>query len=611
VANLVGNSPALCILATSREALGVTGEVIWHVPSLSLPDLKQLRMIKQLSHYEAVQLFIERAMLVQPHFQVTNDNAPAVAQICFRLDGIPLAIELAAARVRALDVEQIAKRLDDRFRLLTGGSRTALERHQTLRAAIDWSYNLLSEDEKVLFDRLSIFAGSWTLEAAEQVCDEKGSDLNLLDLLTHLVDKSLVIMDGSRYRMLETTRQYAREKLFDSEEVKMLRNQHFAYFLDLAEQGNRAIHGPDEVKWRDRLEPDNDNFRAALEWCVSEENTEDALRLLGARAPIRDQRASIGRLQFSEVRSWFDKIRALPKVTAYPAPYGKLLNWMGEAYWLRGEYSYAKSLLEEAQAIWLKLGVDGEVGLAGAWALLGQIALNSEAAIKTAHSLFEQSFELYQKYGDEYGMGQVLFHWGNKALLEEHYVEAEEYLRQSLTKWKRIGANYAEPIIFNSLGELARLQGDYERAGKFYEQVVNIARELRARAGLSGAVFNLAWVSLHTGNYRTAKVRFEESLELSREDEDKIGVIGCLAGFASIRGMSGKPEEAARLFGAFECLLESSGSRMDPSDQKEIDHYMTVVRGQLDDATFAKAKTEGRAMTLEQAVAFALEETNG
>ncbi len=287
---LLNAAPNLKILASSREALGVKGEQAWHVPSLSIPDLKHLPAIEGLSQYEAVRLFIDRAVLAQPHFAVTNENAPAVAQICSRLDGIPLAIELAAARVKVLKAEQIAERLNDRFRLLTGGSRTALPRQQTLRALIDWSYDLLSENEKLLLRRLAVFMGGCTLEAAEQVCsDERLHADDVLDLLIHLVDKSLVVVDEQpgqlRYRMLETVRQYAREKLLESGEGERLHTQHLAYFLKFAEEAEPHLFRTEQIDWLDRLELDDDNLRAALEWAVDDPQNnppEAALRLCSA-----------------------------------------------------------------------------------------------------------------------------------------------------------------------------------------------------------------------------------------------------------------------------------------------------------------------------------------
>jgi predicted ATPase/class 3 adenylate cyclase len=599
---LLSNAHMLKIMTTSREALGIKGEVVWQVPSLTLPDVKQLPTIEQLSQYEAVQLFIERATLVQPHFMVTKENAPAIAQICFRLDGIPLAIELAAARVRALSVDQIAKRLDDRFRLLTGGSRTALERHQTLRAAIDWSYNLLSTEERRLLSRLSIFAGGWTLEAAEQVCAGNNhiSSHDVLDLLTHLVDKSFGILDESRYRMLETTRQYAREKLFESEDGEMLRDQHLAYFLDLAEQADKEIHGPNQIEWMDRLEKDHDNFHLALDWSVSNKQTEFALRLLGALSWAWGWRG-----YFSEIQSWFDKMYALPDIHDYPGLYATLLNHIGFRLWYSGDLRNAKSVLEEARQIWLNLGVDGEGGLAETLDFLGLVALSGEEENMAAGSLLEESFELHQKHEDQWGMAMVMNDLGFFATFQGHYAQAEEQYMKSLTKFEELGDKLGVGFVLNGLGELSRLLGDYERAGRFYKQNLEFFQEL-GRRHLEIDFMNLAWVQLHIRDFHKAKALFKESLELSKDLGNKYVMAGCLMGFAGILAMIGKPDKAARLFGASESLLKGIARRMDAPDQKEFDHYVAVAREQLDKATFSKAWAEGQKMSLNEALDLAL-----
>ena len=268
---LIRSCPMVQILATSREGLGIAGETTYRVPSLSLPDPKQTQTAESLSQFEAVQLFIARALQTQPHFAVTNENAPALASICHRLDGIPLAIELAAARARSLSVEDINSKLDQRFRLLTGGSRTALPRQQTLRSLIDWSYDLLSAAEKALLCRLSVFSGGWTLQAAESVCS--GGELEeweTLDFLTSLCDKSLVVAEPSgttmRYRMLETVRQYARDRLLEIGDGEVYRDRHLAFFLAFAEETEPQINGPQMGKILDQFEAELDNFRAALEW---------------------------------------------------------------------------------------------------------------------------------------------------------------------------------------------------------------------------------------------------------------------------------------------------------------------------------------------------------
>jgi predicted ATPase/class 3 adenylate cyclase len=277
--SLLNSAPGLKILASSREMLGVRGEAAYLVPSLSLPDIKHLPQIEQLSQYEAVRLFIDRALLVSPHFSVDRSNAPFLAQICHRLDGIPLAIELAAARVRMLSLEQISARLDNRFQLLTGGARTLLPRQQTLRALIDWSYDLLTEQERFLLCQLSVFAGGWTLEAAEEICSGTGPDdlsaYDVLDLLSQLVNKSLVMVGEQtkslpagglvRYRMLETIREYARDKLSAAGNPENLRQRHLAYFTRLAAQAGPELYRSNQAVWLDKLDAELDNFRRALE----------------------------------------------------------------------------------------------------------------------------------------------------------------------------------------------------------------------------------------------------------------------------------------------------------------------------------------------------------
>jgi predicted ATPase/class 3 adenylate cyclase len=280
--------PHLRILATSREALGIAGETIRPVPSLSVPDPRRQPTVETLRRSEATRLFIERAIAGLPTFSPTTRNAEPITQVCQRLDGIPLAIELAAARVKVLSVEQIASRLDDRFRLLTGGSRTGLPRHQTLRATMDWSYELLSEAERVLLRRLAVFAGGFTLETAEAVCTGMDAETSaVLDLLTHLVDKSLVIMEErggtSRYRLLDTVRQYGRNKLLESGEDPRVRRRHRDWYLQLAEAAEPELHGPDQRLWLDRMEMEHDNLRTALDWSkVDEDGSEAGLRLAGA-----------------------------------------------------------------------------------------------------------------------------------------------------------------------------------------------------------------------------------------------------------------------------------------------------------------------------------------
>lgn len=317
-------SSAVSILASSRESLGVSGEVSWHVPSLSLPNPKNLPDVDQLNQYEAVRLFIDRVQLVSPRFAVTKENASAIAQICYRLDGIPLALELAAARARSMSVEQIMTRLDDRFRLLTGGSRTALPRQQTLRALIDWSYDLLTDDEKLLLRRLAVFAGGWTLEFAEQICaDDKLDSLDILDMLAHLVDKSLVAAEeehgNMRYRILETVRQYAREKLFESGEGVDMRNRHRDAFLALVEKAGPELRRENDKLWFQILDAEQENVRSALWWSLETQQASIAMRMCLALYDYWDWRQLWRESTnfFSETLALVEKDEALTKTAEY------------------------------------------------------------------------------------------------------------------------------------------------------------------------------------------------------------------------------------------------------------------------------------------------------
>ncbi len=378
-ANAILNAaPNLKVLASSREALGVQGELVWHVPSLSLPNLKNLPEFSQLTQYEAVRLFIDRTLLVNPNFTVDKNNAPHIAQICYHLDGIPLALELAAARVKLLSVDQISSRLDDRFRLLTGGSRTALERHQTLRAAIDWSYNLLPPLEQTLFCRLSIFVDGWMLEAAEYVCSEEDSDKSsfgdnirsedILNLMEQLINKSLVITEElqseTRYHMLETMRQYANEKLGESD---ILHKQHAAYFLNLTETIEPYLEKPEPASWLDKLEREHNNLHAALRWAREKGQVEVGLRLASALCLFWFMRGylSEGRAQIGEF---------LSQSTVKTTTRAKALDRAGMLARYQGDLTRAYELIAESLSLHRKLG--DRHGIADSLSNLGFVVLH-------------------------------------------------------------------------------------------------------------------------------------------------------------------------------------------------------------------------------------------
>jgi len=597
----------LRILVTSREAMGITGEVMYQVPTLSLPKPQRLTLIDLLLGYEGIRLFIERASAVKSDFTLTEQNAAAVLQICQRLDGIPLALELAAARIKLLSAERIAEHLNDRFNLLTQGSRTALPRQQTLRATIDWSYDLLPEDARILFRRLSVFAGGFTLEAAEGICSEEPlTARTLLDILSRLVDRSLVRVErqagDARYRMLETLSEYALEKLDETGETDRLRQRHCNFFVDLATQTEPKLKGAEQFDWLDRLELEHDNLRAAWEWAISNDN-ELALKLASALLDYWLMRGNP-----SEGRLWLAQLLPRTDPWGQTAERAQVLGVAGRLAYAQRDFTMAQRLLEESLAD-ARISAEKK-GIAFALWWLGRTAIRRRDD-HTAQTFTEECLKIYQDLQDRWGIAMAIYQLADLAAVQGRYAQAEERYMESLSKFQELGDKYRVGYVLNGLGELSRLLSDYERAGKYYGEHIDILREQRSSVALVAPLVNQAWVSLHAGDYHKAKKLFEETLQLSNEHGNKSAMVDCLAGFASVLGRIGRPEHAVRLFGAVESQLESIGmaGRLDPSDQKELDHYVAAARSQLDEATFEKAWAEGRGMTSEQAIAFAFEES--
>ncbi|HEU0297699.1 MAG TPA: tetratricopeptide repeat protein [Anaerolineales bacterium] len=528
--------PDLHILATSREALNIDGEKVYLVPSLTTPDSMQVSL-EALPDYEAVQLFLERAKSALANFRLTRANAPAIAQICYHLDGIPLALELAAARVKLLPVEEIAARLYDRFRLLTGGARTALPRHQTLRAMIDWSHDLLPEEERVLFRRLSVFSGGWTLEAAEQVASGKwqvesdtspiARDLqpeNILDLLTSLFNKSLIIAEReqgkeTRYRMLETIRQYANEKLWAAGEGEMMRQQHLAYFIELAEKAEPHLRAFHMVMWLDRLEIELDNMRAALEW-AQESDTEAQLRLASALLwfwQIRGHR--------NEGIDWLERglaIEAMERGDQFLTPSramirGKALNASGPLLHMTFGVEKAATRLKESLALYQELGLAGRQGLAYALLRLGSIPGGSNRQV----SLLEQSLRLFREIGDKFGTAECLMQLVDQANKDD-YKRAVIFSEEQLALRRQIGDQDGIGSALVNLGELAFLQGDYQRAITLYEESLTIFRALRDKWAIGFHLSAYGDICLWQGDYERATTIYEEAIICAQNIGDRM-----------------------------------------------------------------------------------------
>jgi non-specific serine/threonine protein kinase len=560
---LVPVCSTLRILATSREPLGVPGEAVWRVPSLSVPGPGRLPPVDHLMQYEAVRLFVERATFSQPGFTLTDGNAAAVGQICRRLDGIPLAIELAAARVKVLTVEQIAARLADRFRLLTGGSQRGLPRHRTLRAAMDWSYGLLSEREQAVLQRLSTFAGGWTLEAAEAVCSCNGIEgPDVLDLLTQLVDKSLVAVETqgeeARYRLPETVRQYSLDRLMESEEAADVRRRHRDWFLGLAERAEPELRGPGLVTSLERLETEHDNLRAALEWSRTEEGGAEAgLRLAGA------------------------------------------LYWF---WFLRGYWSDGRQWLEVALA-----GSGDAPSYARPKVLRGAAHLAwRQGDLERATALCEQGLVMCRDLGDREGSAWLLSYLGVVATQRGDYARAAALLDESLGLCEALGNKWLGSAALVWLGIVARYQNDYGMAATFAEKGLAYAMEVGDRWRVARQLRILGILALHHEEWERAAEFYKESLTLSREVGDRPGTEEGLEGLAGVAGAQGHYEQAARLFGAAEALSIALGLHRPPLDQGDYERRVASTRAALEPTAFAAAWARGTEMSPEQAIEYAM-----
>jgi non-specific serine/threonine protein kinase len=543
--------------------LGVPGETLWRVPSLSLPDARRIPLLKDIVEYEALRLFVERAAAVAPGFTVTNENAGAVAQVCQRLDGIPLAIELAAARVKVLVVEEIASRLDDRFRLLTGGSRMTVPRQQTLRAAMDWCYELLSDSEQVLLQRLSVFAGGWSLEAAEAVCaDGEAGASDILDLLTLLVDKSLVIAETrggeARYRLLETVRQYGDEKLRSAGEAAEVRRRHRDWYLRLAERGQSAVHGRDQKAWIARFDIEHDNFRAALGWSNEEPG--------GAGAT----------LHMTGLLWWF--------------------------WWLRGHWREGPTWLERALA---RRGDAAPVDLPQA--IVGAIAFASrQGNARRAVELGQWGLAACRDVGDKRSASGVLFYLASTARREGDRDRAATLEEESVAAARDAGDRWGMLRGLQGLGNIARDAGDVDRAITLHTEAYAMARESGNPWFLSISLCNLGYDVLQQNDYARASGYFADGLKLNRQGDFPWAIAEGLDGMAGVACGQNRHERAGRLLGAASTLREALGDHRLPAAQAHYERWTASTRKVLGDAAFDEAWAEGQAMTLEHAVEYAL-----
>ncbi|HEY5983212.1 MAG TPA: adenylate/guanylate cyclase domain-containing protein [Anaerolineales bacterium] len=610
IEQLLHGCPKLKIVASSREALGIAGETVYRVPSLTLPP-ESGAGLESLAQSESVQLFVERASAANPRFKLTDQNAPAVAQICRRLDGIPLALELAAARLTTFSAEQVAARLDDRFRLLTGGSRTALPRQQTLRALIDWSYDLLSEPERSLFRRFSVFAGGCTYEAIEQICHQ----LDVLNLLTQLVNKSLIAVEDEgrepRYRLLETVRQYARDKLLELGEAQQARDAHFEFFMRLVDMAASKLGTSEALDWVRRLDAEHGNIRAALEWGI-ENHLEATLRAVpqvarywmrrgheeeGRRfiTAILDRAEAISPPEGEAGRAWMilmghvwnagaqlaysqgDNARGIPLARravelAKRSGDNKLLAWalafQASSTMFIGRYAEAEPLVHEAVAA---ARLSGDMTAAGLpLSLLGEIMALKDPGSKQAQAHINEGASLMQESGDRWTGAMSMLGQAMGATRRGDFEEARRRFASMEPLFRELGDRHRVNMVRSELAHLDRYEGRLDDAERAYRETILVWKRLGHRAAIAHQLESLAFIAQ------------------AREDGAR----------------------AARLYGAAQAIRDVIGIPMTPPEKVEYEAQLGRLKAGMDEKDFVAVWAEGRALNLEQAIAYALERTS-
>ena len=561
VGELLSAAPGLKVLATSRAPLKLYGEQEYPVPSLRLPDPKGSEPPERLARYEAVRLFAERAQAVKPDFRLDEGNAWAVAEICARLDGLPLAIELAAARTRLLPPKAMVDRLGSRLMLLSGGARNLPERQRTLRGALEWSHELLFPEEQMLFARLSMFTGGSTLEAIEAVCDPE-SELEVMGGLESLLEKNLLTREEGpggepRFVMLETVHEYAGEKLQERGEVEAMKHAHAEYFLALAEEGEPHLLGASEqAKWLERFGAEHDNLRAALSWCAEGGDLEVGLRLAGALSGF-----------------WFEQGHV-----------GEGIRWLERVL----EGSEASPAVARAKSL-------------NGLALLTAVRGDHQRAQKSA----EESLALYRSSGDERGimLALSLTGWAADALGE--YERGVALLEEAVTLSRQVGDAQWIVISLGNLGIVTMERGDYERAEALFEEILPFVREVMGSAHQAQLLAGLGALALYRGDHEQAEEILGEALRSSREVGHKVIAVDCLASLAGLAAERGEERRAAVLWGATAALRRSLEVAPDLHSDR-LESYLSVARLRSGEAAWEEALAEGEAMELEQAIAYAL-----
>ena len=604
VAELLVMGPNLKILVTSRAALHLYGEHEFLVPPLGLPDPLCVPPVEDLPRYPAVALFVQRAVAAKPDFELNRENAAAVAEICARLDGLPLAIELAAARVKVLSPASLLARLASRLQLLTGGARDLPQRQQTLRAAMDWSYDLLNPAEQKLFRRLSVFVGGCNLEGVEAVCDTKGDlHLDLLDGMGSMVDKSLVLQvpatgGEARFSMLETIREYAREKLEVSGEEAATKRAHAAYCLVLAEEAPAEQTGTQSAGQMGHFVAEHGNFRAALEWLTDTGDAEWGLRLGAALFRFWETREYL-----TEGRTRLGKLLKLPRAAVPTKFRARALFAAGVLAGAQGDYASADELVGESLEIARQLH-DGQ-GVAVSLNALAVLA-QDRGDIAAAHALFEESLAVWRELGDSKDVARALSNLANVSTMEGDHAHASSLYEECLAIFQGLGDRTGVAWSLNSQGDVARDRGDAPAARELYGQGLAIFRELGDRWGIAGTLADLGSMAREERDFSAAHSLYRESLKIFRELEHKRGIARLLECFACAAAAQYHSERALRLAGAAAALRQNIGAPLTPAEKAKLEANLKCTRPGLSETSSTAAWLEGWELPVERAIEEAL-----
>ena len=604
---LLRSSPRLKMIASSREPLGISGETVYRVPSLKVPRLPQVTP-EMLEEYESVQLFVDRARAANPKFKLTDQNAPSVAQICSRLDGIPLALELAAARASIFSAEQIATRLDDRFKLLTGGSRNALPRQQTLRALIDWSYDMLTEGERVLFRRLSVFAGGWTFESAEAIC----SDLDVLNLLTQLVNKSLVTVEegngDARYRLLETIRQYARDKLLEAGEAEQTRNLHLEYFVRFSEETAPYLDTAEVRNWIPRIDAEYDNLRTAFEWSL-DHDVEASLRIVGSLAYFWFRRGhgaegtELSNAAFAradqlpsptdeDMRRRQMMIRAKALQAAAFLAYSQGDN--SNAYRTGNECIILARQLEDIQMLATVLAFSGSARL-------------FDGQFEAARTQIDEAVEICRAAGERFSLGMSLGMLAQAEMVINHNMKAaEEYERQAMELTSEMAGTWTGLMLYFGTGRGAMFRGDYAIARERFAYCLPLFVEMKDEHRANMIHSELAHMDRFEGKIQQALATYRQTIVVWQKLGHRAAVAHQLECFAYLAKAQEEPQRALLLLGAAESLRERINIHMQPHERNEYEREVSDLRAMINEQQFRAFWGRGRALTMDEGIELAL-----